>query len=191
MRSSDGRTGGFDLAPRTLKPLEVSDIGCEDYSATNAAGDAHYQWTVKSVSEKYGHFDFPPGPVQAAPPPARPQGPCPIGLSYIGDLYSQGHEVKARPSITIPFELDTGYQQDIRTVRGSGGDATTKLGSQQIPPGIFVIPSGDVFHYGWAVSDPVVRGNQFEMYLYCSPGSAEPDRFNICSVTVKVCGKAR
>jgi hypothetical protein len=154
-------------------------------------------WSIQSISWG-GPSDVPLGAPAAAPrPPASPQpsptdGPCPYGFRYIGKLEGREHDVKIRPTIHIGFPLDERYQQASPAGHGNCGDGgpTSILPTQRIPRGIHIIPSGDCFNYGWAVSDPTLNSNNdFSMYLYCSPGS---DLFNArtrCRVTVDVCGR--
>lgn len=122
---------------------------------------------------------------------ARQPASCPAGLDFIGSLEesTSGIEVKVRPIIYLPsgFTLDTSYQQ--ASPSGSGGRAGSILSSQQIPAGIYIMPGG-VGSYGWAVSDPVLTGNRFEMYLYCSMDQAVVNVLHPgCTVWVDVCAK--
>jgi hypothetical protein len=117
---------------------------------------------------------------------------CPSGMAYAGTLEGSttGREVKIRPSLSLPggISLDSSYQQP--SPSGHGGQAQSILSSQQIPPGIYIMPSG-IGTYGWAVSDPVLNGNTFTMYLYCSMDESglNPVLHPGCSVWVDVCAK--
>ena len=124
------------------------------------------------------------------PSPTFAQSQCPPGLTSVGRMEEKttGLEVKVRPSINIPFNLDKSYHQS-PPPKGSGGRATTILSTQQIPAGIHIIPDGGG-SFGWAVSDPVMLDEHtFQMFMYCSKDQGVFDFTIGCGVHVDVCGK--
>jgi hypothetical protein len=132
--------------------------------------------------------------------PAYPDGPCPAGMRYAGRLEGTAgpgldgpKEFKQRMPLHIGFAVDTSEFAQTGIIVASGGDAQTTLTSSgSVPRGIDLIPGGDAHGgYGWAVSDPVLNGQDFGMYLYCSPGSALIDIFRTCEVHVDVCALSK
>jgi hypothetical protein len=118
---------------------------------------------------------------------------CPPGFTHVGKLQgsTKETEVKIYPSIRLPdgLVLDTSYQQP--SPSGKGGQAGSILSTQQIPPGIYIIPGG-MASYGWAVSDPKMLDDRtFQMYLYCSQDSGALNLHWGCSVYVDVCAKPK
>jgi hypothetical protein len=137
------------------------------------------------------------------------QDNCPEGFRNAGTLSGTGSAWQPLDERkTIRFRenvmLDESFQQrNVRATNGKSG-VQSALRGQDIPKGVLIIPHGksdDIYHQGWAVSDPELKGierdangritqYEFGMKLFCRVGStgANP-HFGECSVDVDVCYK--
>ena len=142
-------------------------------------------------------------------------GQCPTGLEHVDkQLYGEGSfgsNLVAFGEVLLPpgVNLDSSYHQaSIPAVANGKSDARSRLVASEVPPGIYIVPSGDnSANHGWSVGDGpepriqlvpavwdmhtnTISQYKFEMRLYCTTGSGEYDRTTGgCNVKVDVCFK--